>query len=602
MALTAPIVPAQIDVMARMRAHAATIALFAVIGIELMVLATWTPQTLRVWFDPETQGYGDFKIFFANAKSLSLTNMYSPGLALLLHPLTKLPMDTAFAIYTGVNVAALGGVAYAAQRGVASMPAKIAVALGVFALPQTHWSLRIGHFTQIMALAALCGLLMSDRRPVVAGVCIALLALKPQYLPVPLMYLLVTRNWRAFGTAAGGLALLGIAGVAAMTVREPSGIGMFGYTASYYVESVPDILRHITVGQGDANYTQSWQYSWYGFLVSIDVDRNPGVVMALTALSLAGVLIAWRRCTPSVAKAAAALGMLLITPHTTFYNWSMLSVAFVLLLHSDLRPRWLVPSLVAMMAVAAAATQDATPWPLPLDRYRPAGTLGVYWLQPAALASIIALAIAGRRSDTPLETSAPSRLSMLTRPRLTFAEPGFATRMPPLAPVALLCGVALFGGYAVSAYASGSGPFRSDRFFSRAQVLRALPADFPAPLDATLRDAGRGGHLPYRIEWSVPAPVSEVAGAMRTRLDDGAWTLAPAADDGDPSTIDLRSTRSAGGDLPLVAELRIAADQRGSVLRLEFSPLPASSVPGYDDWLRSIGLVVHDVDPSLVDR
>lgn len=602
MALAVPMIPAQSGVLAQMRAHAATIALFAVIGIELMVLATWTPETLRVWFDPEKHGYGDFKVFFANAKSLSLTNMYSPGLALLLHPLTKLPMDTAFAIYTGVNVAALGGVAYAAQRGVAAMPAKIAVALGVFALPQTHWALRVGHFTEIMALAALCGLLLSDRRPVVAGVCIAVLALKPQYLPVPLLYLLVTRNWRAFGTATGGLALLGLAGVAAMSLREPSGIGMFGYTASYYVESAPDIVRYITVGQGDANYTQSWQYSWYGFLASIDVDRNPLVAMALTALSLAGVLVAWRRCTPSVAKVAAALGMLLVTPHTTFYNWSMLSVAFVLLLHSDLRPRWLVPSLVAMMAVAAAATQDATPWPLPLDRYRPAGTLGVYWIQPAALASIFALAIAGRRGDTQPENSAPTRLSMLTRLRVTLSQPGLAARAPSLASMALLCGVAVVAGYTVSAYVSGSGPFRSDRYFSRAQVLRALPADFPVPLDARLRAAGRGGHLPYRVEWSIDAPISEVAAAMRTRLDDGMWTIVQAADDGDPATIDLRSTRTAGGDLPLVAELSIAASRKGSVLLLEFSPLPASSVPGYDDWLRSIGLVVHDLDPALVDR
>ena len=36
----------------------------------------------------------------------------------------------------------------------------------------------------------------------------------------------------------------------------------------------------------------------------------------------------------------------------------------------------------------------------------------------------------------------------------------------------------------------------------------------------------------------------------------------------------------------------------GSRVLLEFSPLPASSVPGYDEWLQSIGLVVHNVDPD----
>jgi multidrug transporter EmrE-like cation transporter len=240
-----------------MRDAAATLALFAVIGIELLVLVTWTPETLRVWFDPQTHGYGDFKVFFANAQSLSLTNMYSPGLAALMHPLTRLPMETAFAVYTGINVAALAGVAYIAQRAVSSLPAKVAVVLGVLALPQTHWAIRVGHFTQVLALAALCGLLLSDRRPVIAGVCIAVLALKPQYLPLPLLYLLVTHNWRAFGVATGGLTLLGVAGVLAMAVRDPAGIGMFVYTASYYADRAPELLRYVTVGQGDANYTQS---------------------------------------------------------------------------------------------------------------------------------------------------------------------------------------------------------------------------------------------------------------------------------------------------------------------------------------------------------
>ncbi len=585
------------EIRSRLSTLASMTALFAVIGIELMVLVTWTPDTLRVWFGPETHGYGDFRVFFENAKRLSLTNMYSPGLPVLMHPLTKLSMSLGFAIYTAINVAALAAIAFLAQRAVAAPASKVAVALGVFALPQTHWALRVGHFTEILALASLCGLLLCERRPVAAGIFIAVLALKPQYLPVPLLYLLLTKNWCAFAAATVGLGALGALGVTAMALRDPAGLRMFAYTGEYYARAVPDLLRYITIGQGDANYTQSWQYSWYGFLVSIGVDRNPLVALALTSVSLAAMLVAWRRCSPSVAKAAFALGMLLVVPHTTFYNWSMLSVAFVLLLHSDLRPRWMVSVLIGGMAVAAAATQQATPWPLPLDRYRPAGTLGIYWIQPAALASICALAMAGRHAG---DQTTPLRPLMAIVDRICLSLPQLSRRGSFVA-IPMVAVVALAAGYMTSAYVSGSDPFRTDRYFSRAQVLSAVPADFPLPSDAQVRSAGSGERLPYRVEWRSDARVSEVAGIMRARLDDGSWTIVAPADDGDPATVDLRSARGVAGEVPVIAELRVSPVGQGSLLQLEFSPLPASSVPGYEQWLEKLGLVVHDVDPTVVD-
>jgi hypothetical protein len=153
----------------------------------------------------------------------------------------------------------------------------------------------------------------------------------------------------------------------------------------------------------------------------------------------------------------------------------------------------------------------------------------------------------------------------------------------------------------VSAYVSNSGPFRSDAHFGRAEVLSAMPDDFPVPPRAELRAAGAGDRLPYRVEWRSEARVSEVAGIMRAQLDDGSWALVEPSSDGDPSTAELRAARQAVGDPPFVAEVRVAPRDRGSVLTVEFSPLPASAVPGYDEWLASRGLVVHDVDPTLIE-
>ena len=573
--------------------------LFAAIGVELMVLVAWLPDTLGVWFRPDKNGYGDFPIFYRNASGFYLNGFYSPGLAVLMHPLTYLGMRAAFGVYFGINVAALAGVAYLAQRPVASLPGKVAVALGVFALPQTHWALRVGHFTEILAFAALAGLLLSDRKPVIAGVLIAVLALKPQYLPVPLLYLLWTRNWRALLVSAGGLTALGAVGIAVFALRTPHAGGLFSYVSDFYGSGVRHSTYFLTLGQQDQSYQQGWQYSWYGFLLSAGIQPNPLLAADLFLLSAGAMVLAWWKCTPPVAKVATALGMLLLTPHSSFYNWSMLAVAGALLLRSDLRPRYLTPLLIGGMAVAAAATQNATPFPLPVDVYRPASTLGLYWVQPAALVSIFVLAIFGRRArveggEAVHAEAAHSIPVRVTDPAL---RGSVVYHAPKLAAWGVLAAVALCVGYVSSAYVSGNAPFRTDRYFGRGQVLRALPGDFPVPPRASIDGAGPGSHLPYRVEWETPAHTSDVAGLMRAKLNDGTWRVVDSSDtDG---VLKLRSTRAgAGGRPPIIAEIAVTAEGAGSRVLLEFSPLPSSSVPGYTEWLKSIGLVVHNVDPN----
>jgi hypothetical protein len=561
--------------------------LFAAIGVELLVLGTWLPDTLDVWFHPDTTGYGDFPAFYGAAKHISLNATYSPALSVLMHPLTYFSQRVAFQIYFGVNVASLLGVAAIAQSAARSLPAKLAIALGVLALPQTHWALRVGHFTEILSLAALAGLLVSERRPVLAGLLLGMLALKPQYLPVPLLYLAWSRNWRAVASCVGMLALLAVFGVLGMAMKE--GHDIIPYIAHYYSSSVSIIAYHVTFGQQKEMYVQGWQYSWYGFLVSIGAEPNPLIAGDLLLLSLGAMVLAWWKCTPSVAKAATVLGMLLLQPHTTFYNWSILAAGAALLLRSDLRPRGLVPVIVAGLALAAVATQNATPWPIPYDRFRPPGTRGFYWLQPAALATLFALAIAGARQNA-AASDASATVERLRR----FALPRGRLAPAPLAGAAL---ATVCAGFLAAAYVSGSGPFRSPQFFNEAQVMRALPVDFPVPAEATVEHAGAGSVLPYRVDWQTDAPTSDVAGILRERLADGSWRIVESHEDGTGLT--LRTSRGASpAGAPIVADVAITPEGQGSRVRLEFTTLPTSSVPGYQRWLESIGLIVHNVDPG----
>jgi hypothetical protein len=559
--------------------------IFAAIGVEVLALVALLPHTLDVWTDPARYGHADFKHFYESSKSLSLSGTYNPALGAMLHPLTYLSLTHAFQVYFALNVAALLTIAYLAQRAVEAPHAKLAVALGVLALPQTHWALRVGHFTELLALVSLAGFLLASKRPVLAGLLFAMLALKPQYLPVPVIYLLFTRNWRALGALGGVFIVMSIAGVVAAGVSLADAGG-------YYADRIAYVVEDVAIGQSELllPVQQSWQYSWRGFLVSAGIEPNPLLIGDLLALSAVAMLFAWWRCTPSVARAAAAIGMLLLAPYSTFYNWSMLAVAAALLLRSDLKPRWLVGAILASFAIAAVATQAATPWPSP-DRFAPSDTRGLYWLQPVALATLFVLSIAGRRRDERrTDDGAASALVAVRSHVRSLRVPSFALRG-----VAAACAIGI--GYVGAAYVSGNAPFAPSPYFSRDAIVAALPADFPVPADARLHGAGPGANWPYRIEWTTEAPTSEVAGVMTHRLDGGSWSITRTTETG--GVVTIRGARDAAGvDGDAIADVTLLPAGDGTRITVEFSPLPPARVEGYDRWLEERGIIVKNVSPE----
>ena len=94
------------------------------------------------------------------------------------------------------------------------------MALGVVSLPQMHWALRLGHMTTFLALAALGGFMLLRKHPFLAGLCFSFLVLKPQYAPIPAMYLLWTRNGRALAGMATGALVFTFVGFAAVGFGE----------------------------------------------------------------------------------------------------------------------------------------------------------------------------------------------------------------------------------------------------------------------------------------------------------------------------------------------------------------------------------------------
>ena len=515
-----------ISIPAMWRRVGLTTALLAVIGIELAVMATLLPDTLSAWWRADAPG--DFPGFYRAAEELRPHGFYSPALSVLLYPLTFLSIPAAYRVYLAIGAVSLVATAFLAQQGLRSPEARVAVVLGVLSIPQLHWALRIGHMTNMLVLAALGGFLLLRRHPILAGLCFAFLILKPQYAPVPALYLLWTRNGKALAAMVLGAAVLQLGGFAI------TGIGAIGPYLSGFLDWGADASDNLLPHQ------RSWQYAWQGFLISIGRDPNPLIAFDLALVSLAVVALAWARTKESVAMVAAALGMLLVTPYANFYDWGLLVVAGVLLIRAQVPWKAAVPVTLAGLYALLLVSQQATPFPavdIELAGFGPDGqalitpisrTLGIYWITPAALVAVALLAVMGGRirARAQVEEASPKRIRRIDPAAVAAAlRIQVAGALKPSRRLALAT-IVLPAVFFMAAYIGGAPPFvRTYDPFSPSEVLRQLPADFPIPEGGKLQAAGEGDELPYHVEWTSDKPVSEVAGAYREMLSGGEWEL-----------------------------------------------------------------------------
>ncbi|MEX1254158.1 MAG: glycosyltransferase family 87 protein [Dehalococcoidia bacterium] len=527
----------------------------AFVGIELAVLATLLPDTIEAWWRADE--LGDFPMFFDAARHLDANGIYGPALALLMHPLTYLGIENAYRAYLALGALAMLAVAYLAQRGVDSPEAKLAVALGVLAVPQIHWALRFGHLTPFLALAALSGLLLLQRRPALAGVCFAFLALKPQYLAVPGLYLLWTRDGRALASLLACVAVLQVVGFAAV------GFDTVGWYLGLVFDWGSDASDNLLPVQ------QAWQYAWPGFLLSAGLDANPLVVFDLALLSLGAVALVWLRADRAAALAAVAFGMLIVTPYSNFYDWGLIAVGAALFLRTEMRWPLAAPIACAALYGALLASQAATPWPLVDLSYDVVGTAGhffmvpgdtsgpsgLYWITPAALGAVCLLAL-GTLPRTK-DGAARSDAARATAGWAPAARLGLAVALLP-------------GAYFAAAFIGDAPPFDdpSDPYSSKL-VLAQLPPDFPLPDDSELLAVEEGALLPYHVEWTSSLPPTQVASIYETLVARDTWDLMLR----EPSSSSYRvrlSRMTPDGLMTHWAMLEVSQAEDGSRIALDF--------------------------------
>jgi alpha-1,2-mannosyltransferase len=121
---------------------------------------------------------------------------YPPPFLMVAAVLALVPYGWALALWMGVTLSAYVGMI----RAILPQPTAILVAL---AFPAVFINICHGQNGFLSAASLGGGLLMLDRRPIVAGVLIGLLAYKPQFGVLIPLALLATTRWKVIAAAAG---------------------------------------------------------------------------------------------------------------------------------------------------------------------------------------------------------------------------------------------------------------------------------------------------------------------------------------------------------------------------------------------------------------
>ena len=297
-------------------------------GLQTMLGHPAETYGLAVLKDLQTQIVGDFDGY--------LPWPYPPMFLLIAVPIAVLPYLAGLLVWMGVTL-----IAYLAA-GYAIIPRRLTLLLAL-SLPLAAVNLldaQNGFLT-----AALIGgtLALLDRRPLLAGILLGLLAYKPHFgLLFPLV-LAAAGRWRVLAAAA----------VTLLMSAAASYLAFGGDCWAAYLQFASE-NANLTLEQGVTGWGKLQSVyglvRWLGGGNALAWALHGGMALATTVL----VCLIWLRPVPYALRAAAlALGALAVTPYLLPYDLAVLAVPIAFMAQEGLKAGFPAGERTALALIAA---------------------------------------------------------------------------------------------------------------------------------------------------------------------------------------------------------------------------------------------------------
>ncbi|WP_245001881.1 glycosyltransferase family 87 protein [Cupriavidus pinatubonensis] len=243
---------------------------------------------------------------------------YPPTFLLAVLPFSQLPFGVALTLYSVLGLIAYGSaLVYLCRR----LDRKYLPVLAAF--PGVSIAIGLGQNFLFTVAAAGAALVMIEFDAALAGVCIAFLAIKPQFGVLFPLALICSRQWNVFAVAA--LCTLTFAGATVVA---------FGPNAWYAFKTFLPQFSELAVNQGGS-------MMWPGMPTMFAPGRNAGLSVnaayllhgvAAVPAAVAMAFLWAQRARFELRAAALIIATMLMQPYVMFYDLVWLILPIVLLL------------------------------------------------------------------------------------------------------------------------------------------------------------------------------------------------------------------------------------------------------------------------------
>lgn len=273
---------------------------------------------------------------------------YPPFFLLVAAALATVPYLTALAVWQAATLAAALTVFWRILPGREAL-------LAALGFPAVFVCLAHGHNAFLTAALFGGGLLLLERRPMLAGVLLGCLAYKPQFGIIIPLALVAGGYWRAI--AGAGAAVVGLAGISTLAFGADVWTAFLGST---------DLTRRIVLEAGGTG----WHKIQSVFSFVRLSGGSVGLAYALQGVASAVVLACtawlwWVRAPFNLRAGALMIGALLTTPYLLDYDLVLLGPAMALVARhgfehgfarwekTALAFAWIMPLATRQLAAAA---------------------------------------------------------------------------------------------------------------------------------------------------------------------------------------------------------------------------------------------------------